>query len=60
MTKKELRKQLITEVLDQIKMDLSDGIEDTILELLEFCPVKNLVAFLPEDRAEDFKDLQND
>ena len=60
MTKKELREQLITEVLDQIKMDLSDGIEDTIEELLKFCPVENLVAFLPEDRTEDFKDLQND
>jgi hypothetical protein len=60
MTKKELREKLITEVLEQIKMDLADGIEDTIVELLKFCPTKNLVEFLPEDSWELFKEIHND
>jgi|DEB19_MinimDraft_3_1074340.scaffolds.fasta_scaffold134959_2 hypothetical protein len=60
MTKKELREKLITEVLEQIKMDLADGIEDTIVELLNFCPNKNLVEFLPEDSWELFKEIHND
>jgi hypothetical protein len=60
MTKKELREKLINEVLEQIKMDLADGIEDTIEQLLTSCPNKNLIEFLPEDSWELFKDLQDE
>jgi hypothetical protein len=60
MTKKELREKLITEVIEQIKMDLADGIENTIEELLNSCPSKNLIEYLPEDSWELFKELHHD
>lgn len=60
MKKEELRNKLLEKVLEQIKMDLQDGIEDTILELLKFTPTKNLVNFLPEEDWDEFKTLEND
>ena len=55
-----LRDKLLEKVLDQIKMDLADGIEDTITELLKHCPNKNLIQFLPEEDWEEFKPLENE
>lgn len=55
-----LREKLVEKVLNQIKQDLEDGIEDTIIELLNSCSNKNLIHFLEEDDWEEFKSLEND
>lgn len=60
MTKQELKDQLLEKVIDQIKLDLEDGIEDTILEMLKNCTNRSLIHFLHEDEWEQFKTLEND
>jgi hypothetical protein len=60
MTKKDLKDKLLEKVLDQIKLDLQDGIEDTILEMLKNCTNRSLIHFLHEDDWDEFKTLEND
>lgn len=55
-----LHERLLEKVLNQIKIDLEDGIEDTITEMLKYCPNKNLISFLPEEDWEEFKQLENE
>ena len=45
--------QLIETVIDTIQVDLQNGDIEAVEELLRFVPVENLLAYLPEDVAED-------
>ena len=44
-----------TKKIAQMKKDFEMGDESAIYELLEFCPKKNLLAYLPEEIAETLK-----
>lgn len=46
---------LIELVVETIKIDLQNGDIEPVEELLSFCPQENLLGYLPEDVAEDFK-----
>jgi len=43
---------LIEAVIAQMKKDFEMGDESAIYELLEFCPKKNLLGYLPEEISE--------
>ena len=45
--------QLIETVIDTIQVDLQNGDIEAVEELLRFVPAENLLAYLPEDVAED-------
>ncbi len=49
---------IIEAVIDQIKEDLQYGDVTAIYELLEFCPKKNLLGYLPEDISEQLKNYK--
>ena len=51
---------LIETVIEQIKMDVHYGEVESIEELLEFCPIQNLIAYLPEEDWKKFKHLDNE
>lgn len=57
MTIDELKHKLIEEVANQIKEDIDNGDVEAIEELLRFCPVENLIAYLPEDDCKPFNKL---
>lgn len=59
MENKELYQELIEQVVDQIEEDLDNGLPEAIEELLRLCPIKSLIAFLPEDYHEKFKQLKD-
>lgn len=49
MVRKKLTKQdLIDEVIRQLKIDLENGDETVLDELLGYCPIENLVYSLSE------------
>jgi hypothetical protein len=48
-----MRNLLIDAVIDQIKEDVEKGDLTAIEELLGFIPIKNLVAYLPEEQTND-------
>ena len=50
---------LIQTVLEQIQLDVHCGDVGAIEELLEFCPIQNLIAYLPEESWKQFKYLDN-
>lgn len=45
--------ELIETVIDTIQVDLQNGDIEAVEELLRFVPAENLLAYLPEDVAED-------
>lgn len=51
---------LIETVLEQIVMDVHCGDSEAIEELLKFCPIQNLIAYLPEEDWKKFKHLENE
>ena len=53
----ELEDKLIDAVIDQIKSDIANGDETAIIELLWSTPVKNLIAYLPEENQKEYKPL---
>tara|TARA_Y100000114_G_scaffold151616_1_gene168623 strand:+ start:106 stop:297 length:192 start_codon:yes stop_codon:yes gene_type:complete len=53
----KLKQQLIDDVIDRIKSDLSSGDETAIDELLNFTPIQNLICFLPERDWKKYKSL---
>ncbi len=53
----KLKQQLIDDVINRIKSDLSNGDETAIDELLNFIPNKNLIWFLPERDWKKYKSL---
>lgn len=53
-----LREQLHKRVIDQIIDDMVRfGDWEAADELLSFCPVENLINFLPDNKQEEFKSL---
>jgi hypothetical protein len=55
----ELKQKLIDEVIEHIKLDLSNGDCTALDELLNFLPNTNLVQFLPEENWSKYKSLTN-
>lgn len=53
------KQDLIETVLEQIKLDVHCGDSEAIEELLNFCPIENLIAYLPEEDWKQFKHLKN-
>ena len=54
----ELEDKLIDRVIDQIKKDIQEGDETAIVELLWSTPLKNLIAYLPEEEWNDYNQLK--
>jgi hypothetical protein len=52
MKSKKTKKELIDVVLENIVLDIHVGDHTALAEMLNFIPVENLVAYLPD---EDFK-----
>lgn len=50
-----LKKELIEEVVDQIWNDVLNGTLEPLEELLNFCPVENLIGYLPEELGKKFQ-----
>ncbi len=48
---------LHNQVLEQIKEDVHCGDYEAIYELLTFCPVENLIGYLPDGNEKKFKHL---
>jgi len=57
MSEKELKEQLIEDVIDHVKLDMLHGDYTSIDELLGFIPNKNLIGFLPEEDWGKYKSL---
>lgn len=55
---KELKQKLIERVVEHIKRDIEWGDVEAIEELLNFCPTKNLVGYLPEEEWNEFFELE--
>lgn len=50
---------LIEKVLQQIVVDVHCGDSEAIEELLKFCPIENLIEYLPEEDWRQFKHLRD-
>jgi hypothetical protein len=46
---------LIDRVIEEIKADIKVSDVSAIFELLRFCPVENLIQYLPEEEWKNFK-----
>ena len=46
--------------LEQVKLDIETGDIEAVEELLKFCPIKNLEAYLPEEPLADLTDEEVD
>lgn len=57
MELEELHQKLIEDVIVQIQQDLKEDNVECIEELLKYCPVENLVSYLPELDWEPYKEL---
>ena len=53
------KQDLIETVLQQIVMDVRCGDSEAIEELLKFCPIENLIEYLPEEDWKKFKHLRD-
>lgn len=52
-----LKQELIERVIEQIKDDLANYGVEAIEELLNFCPVENLIGYLTEEEGNKFGSL---
>lgn len=57
--KNYLNNPLIDKVVEEIKHDLAQDDITALCELLSFVPVKNLIAYLPEQYWDKFKQETN-
>ena len=55
--KEELDNNLIDAVIEGMKNDIDNGDVTAIQALLSFCPVNNLIQFLPEEQWNKFGGL---
>lgn len=55
--KELLEDALIDKVIERIKEDLNYHDVSALFELLRFCPVENLIQYLPEEDWEPFNPL---
>jgi hypothetical protein len=53
------KQDLIETVYKQIELDVHCGEVEAIEELLTFCPVVNLIEYLPEEEWKQFKHLRD-
>jgi len=53
----QLYQELLEEVTSQIHLDIQDRDIEALEELLRFCPIENLIGYLPEELHENFKPL---
>lgn len=51
---------LIETTMEQIKIDIHCGDYEAIEELITFCPIENLIAYLPETDQKKFKELKEE
>ena len=56
--KNPTKDDLLLTVLEQIKLDVHCGDYEAIEELLTFCPIENLIGYLPEEDWKQFKHLK--
>jgi hypothetical protein len=56
--KESSKEDLIEAVIFHIKDDFYWGDSQAVEELLGFCPVENLIKYLPEDQWKQFKHLK--
>lgn len=57
MALEDLFNELIEDVVDQIDKDIVNRDVEALEELLHFCPISNLLAYLPEEKQEKYKKL---
>jgi hypothetical protein len=53
------KEQLIETAVRQIELDVHCGDVEAIEELLTFCPIENLIEYLPEEDWKQFKHLRD-
>lgn len=53
------KQDLIETVLKQIELDVDCKDLEAIEELLQFCPLENLIQYLPEEDHKQFKHLRD-
>jgi len=59
MKSPKTKQDLIETVIEQIIVDVHCGDTQAIEELLTFCPIENLTAYLPEEDWKQFKHLED-
>jgi len=52
------KQDLIEKVMEQIEIDVHCGDYEAIEELLGFCPIENLIGYLPEEEWKPFRHLE--
>jgi len=57
MAFEDLFNELIEDVVDQIDSDIVNRDVEALEELLRFCPIENLINYLPEEKHEQYKKL---
>jgi hypothetical protein len=57
MAFEDLFNELIEDVVDQIDNDIVNRDVEALEELLRFCPIENLINYLPEEKHEQYKKL---
>jgi hypothetical protein len=57
MGNEQLFNELIEKVVDEIDRDIVHKEVEALEELLRFCPIENLINYLPEEKHEQYKKL---
>jgi hypothetical protein len=57
MENQQLFNELIEEVASQIHYDIQNGDVEPVEELLRFCPIQNLIEYLPEEKQDNYQYL---
>jgi len=52
------KQELIERVVEQVKQDIANGEIEAVEELLNFCPTKFLVGYLPEEEWGAYFELE--
>lgn len=60
MQKKASKEDLIETAVKQIIMDVHCGDSEAIEELLKFCPLQNIIEYLPEEDWKAFNHLRTE
>ncbi len=54
-----IKENLFDAVVNQIEKDYWSGDKEALYELLKHVPVKTLLAYLPEEESQKFKDVKD-
>jgi hypothetical protein len=57
MASEQLFDELIEEVVSQIHYDIQSRDTEAVEELLRFCPIQNLINYLPEEKHDNYEYL---